>query len=77
MATPIGKHNSKGAGRHRRRRRPGRPQAVYPSFTLSAAEGAPRLSWSATDGPASYVGRVGTLAVALGVGVMVTMSQGA
>src|SRR5215204_2157220 len=59
--------------RHRKTRRPSRSQATYATFRLdhSAATSA-----GVSAGYASYIGRVGALAVALGVGAAVATGYG-
>ncbi|KXW63489.1 hypothetical protein MPHL43070_01960 [Mycolicibacterium phlei DSM 43070] len=59
-------------GRHRRNPRTTSPQAIYPHFTLRAEDHAATSLEPATAAHYSrYIGRVGALAVALGIGVVV------
>jgi len=59
-------------GRHRRDPRTTSPQAIYPHFTLRAEDHAATSLEPATAAHYSrYIGRVGALAVALGIGVVV------
>ncbi|MEZ0342902.1 Ig-like domain-containing protein, partial [Mycobacterium sp. pV006] len=62
--------SGRGGARHRKTRRNAATQAVYPTFRIDPAA---KMTF-ATSG--SYVGRVGALAVALGVGAVMTTGPG-
>lgn len=63
-------HGDRRAGRHRRARGAGAVQATFPTFQLQTAP-------PVTPGFGMPIGRVGALAVALGVGFAVSISHGA
>ena len=74
--TPRGKRGGK--PRHRKRRRADQPQAVYPTFRIDTQRFAPPCGTSLilTSANSKYIGRVGALAVALGVGAVVATGHG-
>ncbi|MDT5014870.1 MAG: hypothetical protein QOD39_1030, partial [Mycobacterium sp.] len=79
MVAERHRETARGKARHRKSRHAGQPQVIYPTFTtepqrfVTAPAPAP---FAFTTGSSKYVGRVGALAVALGVGVMVTTGHG-
>jgi VCBS repeat-containing protein len=58
--------------RHRKTRRSSRSQATYPTFRLNQST----VTTTGAAGYAKYIGRVGALAVALGVGAAVATGHG-
>ncbi|HZN78997.1 MAG TPA: Ig-like domain-containing protein, partial [Mycobacterium sp.] len=76
MAAGSRRNVGRSKSRHRRSRRAGGAQAVYPTFRIYPSPTGDMPGAGTSTGYAKHVGRVGALALALGVGMAVATGQG-